>query len=72
MSDVRYAEVVDPTTGALARRSFRELRAGDIFRLFEPDGECVDHGHLWRALTDGNDGALSAERVHAAAFTETP
>ena len=38
--------------GTFEQISFRELKKGDTFRLEEPDGEPVDAGRIFIALSD--------------------
>lgn len=54
---LRYVEVPDDGGACWSRLGFDQLRAGDVFRLFETDGTPVDGGQVCIALENARDAA---------------
>jgi hypothetical protein len=58
----RRVEII--TEGAWSRVDFQDIKAGNVFRLFEDTGEPVDNGQMCVALADAamvpgaNEGAM--------------
>lgn len=53
--DRRLVEIIGSCVGmdgGLLRRPFRDLRKGDVFRLFEGDGTPVDEGRWYHVDED--------------------
>lgn len=59
----RVAEIIDRP----GRHAFRDLRVGDVFRLFEADGSPVDGGRWYRV-----DADLGEDRFGVAVLEVTP
>jgi hypothetical protein len=58
------------TLGGWAQVKFSDLRQGDVFRLFEPDGEPVEDGQEFTCCSDAYFDGVWGVKVEECASKE--
>ena len=72
--DRRLVEIIGPRVGMDGglRRPFRDLRKGDVFRLFEGDGTPVDEGRWYHVDEDPHEDGFGISVVRVTPVPTSP